>query len=159
MLAITVEVTVKLLPVPPVATLVMATFDSVEDAGNAVGKVIGAGIIPAGLELMDSPAIVAAEAFAQCGYPTDVAALLLCELDGTAEEVAAQVAAVSAVFETCSVVNLHIAESEDERLQLWKGRKSAFRRGPTGAGLLLYRWHDSASSIALCNAPDGAVVG
>ena len=126
MLAITVEVTVKLLPVPPVATLVMAAFDSVEDAGNAVGKVIGAGIIPAGLELMDSPAIIAAEAFAQCGYPTDVAALLLCELDGTAEEVAAQVASVSAVFETCSVSNMHIAESEDERLQLWKGRKSAF---------------------------------
>jgi len=126
MLAITVEVVVKLLPVPPVATLVMAGFGSVEDAGNAVGKVIGAGIIPAGLELMDSPAIIAAEAFAQCGYPTDAAALLLCELDGTAEEVDAQVSAVSEVFQTCSVTSMHIAQSEDERLQLWKGRKSAF---------------------------------
>jgi len=126
MLAITVEVTVKLLAVPPVATLVMAGFDSVEDAGNAVGRVIGAGIIPAGLELMDKPAIQASEAFAKCGYPTDVAALLLCELDGTAEEVDAQVKAVSTVFENCSVSRLHIAQSEDERLLLWKGRKSAF---------------------------------
>ncbi|MFT4728223.1 MAG: glycolate oxidase [Granulosicoccus sp.] len=126
MLAVTVEVKVKLLTVPPVAKLVVAGFDSVEAAGDAVGKVIAAGIIPAGLELMDNPAIVAAEAFAHCGYPTDAAALLLCELDGLAEEVEAQVAGVSAVFSECSVSSLHIAATEDERLLLWKGRKSAF---------------------------------
>jgi glycolate oxidase len=126
MLAVTVEVKVKLLTVPPVAKLVVAAFDSVEAAGDAVGKVIAAGIIPAGLELMDNPAIVAAEAFAQCGYPTDAAALLLCELDGLAEEVEAQVAGVSKVFSECSVSSLHIAETEAERLLLWKGRKSAF---------------------------------
>jgi len=126
MLAVTVEVRVKLLPVPPVAKLVVAAFDSVEAAGDAVGQVIAAGIIPAGLELMDSPAIVAAEAFAQCGYPTDAAALLLCELDGLAEEVDAQVAGVSDVFSECSVSHMRIAESEEERLLLWKGRKSAF---------------------------------
>jgi len=126
MLAVTVEVKVKLLPVPPVATLVVAAFDSVEAAGDAVGNVIAAGIIPAGLELMDNPAIVAAEAFAKCGYPTDAAALLLCELDGIAEEVDTQVAGVSKVFSECSVSSLHIAQTEAERLLLWKGRKSAF---------------------------------
>lgn len=126
MLAVVVEVRVKLLPVPPVAKLVMAAFDSVEAAGDAVGNVIAAGIIPAGLELMDSPAIVAAEAFAKCGYPVDAAALLLCELDGLAEEVDAQVAGVSAVFTAAKATSLHVAESEAERLLLWKGRKSAF---------------------------------
>ena len=87
MLAITVEVTVKLLPEPPVARLVMAAFASVQDAGDAVGDIIAAGIVPAGLELMDAPAIQAAEAFARCGYPLDAAAVLLCELDGLEEEV------------------------------------------------------------------------
>lgn len=126
MLAVVVEVRVKLLPVPPVAKLVMAAFDSVESAGNAVGDVIAAGIIPAGLELMDKPAIIAAEDFAQCGYPKDCAALLLCELDGIDEEVNAQVEGVSKVFKAAHATSLHIAESEDERLLLWKGRKSAF---------------------------------
>ena len=126
MLAVVVEVRVKLLPVPPVARLVMAAFDSVEAAGNAVGDVIAAGIIPAGLELMDKPAIVAAEAFAQCGYPTDAAALLLCELDGIEQEVDAQVEGVSKVFKAASATQLHIATTEEERLLLWKGRKSAF---------------------------------
>ena len=126
MLAVVVEVRVKLLPVPPVARLVMAAFDSVEAAGDAVGDVIAAGIIPAGLELMDNPAIVAAEAFAQCGYPTDAAALLLCELDGIEQEVDAQVEGVSRVFRAAAASSLHIASSEAERLLLWKGRKSAF---------------------------------
>ncbi len=126
MLAVVVEVRVKLLPVPPVAKLVMAAFDSVEAAGNAVGDVIAAGIIPAGLELMDKPAIVAAEAFAKCGYPTDAAALLLCELDGIEEEVNTQVEGVSQVFKAANVSSLHIAATEAERLLLWKGRKSAF---------------------------------
>jgi len=126
MLAITVEVKVKLLPVPPEAKLVMAAFDSVESAGEAVGKVIAAGVIPAGLELMDKPAIIAAEAFAQCGYPTDAAALLLCELDGVSEEVDAQIERVSKLFKENHATTLHIAEDEAERLLLWKGRKSAF---------------------------------
>ena len=126
MLAITVEVTVKLLPIPPVAKLVMAAFDTVEDAGAAVGKVIAEGVIPAGLELMDSPAIKASEAFAQCGYPTDAAALLLCELDGVEEEVAAQIDIVTRVFTECRATTQHIALDEEERLRLWKGRKNAF---------------------------------
>ncbi|MBX2839800.1 MAG: FAD-binding protein [Gammaproteobacteria bacterium] len=126
MLAITVEVTVKLLPVPPSAKLVMAAFETVEDAGAAVGKVIAEGVIPAGLELMDSPAIKAAEAFAQCGYPTDAAALLLCELDGLEEEVESQIAIVSTVFDQCHATTQYVAQDEEERLKLWKGRKSAF---------------------------------
>ena len=126
MLAITVEVTVKLLATPPFAALVMAAFATVEDAGDAVGNVIAGGIIPAGLELMDNPAIVAAEAFAKCGYPTNAAALLLCELDGLAEDVTAQIERVSAVFKNCRVQTLHVAMSEEERMLLWKGRKSAF---------------------------------
>ncbi len=126
MLAVVVEVTVKLLPTPPCAKLVMAAFNSVEDAGNAVGKVIADGIIPAGLELMDKPAMQAAEAFAHCGYPTESAALLLCELDGLEEEVSAQIEKVTRVFNACNVDELRVAESEEERLLLWKGRKSAF---------------------------------
>jgi len=126
MLAVTVEVTVKLLAEPPVARLVMAAFASVEDAGEAVGDVIAAGIVPAGLELMDSPAIKAAEAFAHCGYPLDAAAVLLCELDGAVEEVDSQIERVSAVFRARRATKLHVAASEAERLLLWKGRKSAF---------------------------------
>ncbi len=126
MLVVIVEVMVKLLPVPPVAKLVMAAFDSVESAGDAVGKVIGEGIIPAGLELMDNPAIRAAESFAQCDYPVDAAAVLLCELDGTEAEVNAQIGRVSQVFKACHASALHTAQSEAERLLLWKGRKSAF---------------------------------
>lgn len=126
MLAVTVEITVKLLPVPETARLIMATFSTVEAAVEAVGSVIAEGVIPAGLELMDKLAIEAAEAFAQCGHPTDVAALLLCELDGMEEEVDAQIEQVSAVFNRCGAVSQHIAASEEERLLLWKGRKSAF---------------------------------
>ena len=126
MLAVTVEVTVKLLPEPPVAKLVMAAFASVRDAGDAVGDIIAAGIVPAGLELMDSPAIKAAEAFARCGYPLDAAAVLLCELDGLAEEVDAQIERVSEVLRTRRATTLHVATGEAERLLLWKGRKSAF---------------------------------
>jgi len=126
MLAITVEVTVKLLPEPPVARLVMAAFANVEDAGDAVGDVIAQGIVPAGLELMDRPALQAAEAFAQCGYPLDAAAVLLCELDGIPEEVDAQIERVSEVFGERHATRLHVAATEAERLLLWKGRKSAF---------------------------------
>lgn len=126
MLGVIVEVTVKLLPVPPCATLIMAAFDTVESAGEAVGKIIAEGIIPAGLELMDNPAIVASEAFAQCGYPTEAAALLLCELDGMIEEVEDQISQTSDVLKRCGATTLHVAASEEERLLLWKGRKSAF---------------------------------
>ncbi len=126
MLAITVEIKVKLLTMPPVARLLIASFESVESAGEAVGAVIADGIIPAGMELMDNPAIRASEAFAQCGYPVDAAALILCELDGLEEEVSAQIERVEAVFARCGAASQRVAETEEERLLLWKGRKSAF---------------------------------
>jgi len=89
MLGIVIEVTVKLLPVPERAQVMLATFDDVEMAANAVGEIIAAGIIPAGLEMMDGLALRAAEDFVHAGYPTDAAAILLCEVDGTNEEVSA----------------------------------------------------------------------
>ncbi len=126
MLAVTVEITVKLLPKPASTKLLMATFDSVDKAGDAVAAIIGSGVIPAGLEMMDNPAIIAAEAFAQCGYPEDAEALFLCELDGTEEEVADQVQKVEKIIREKDVTTLHIARDEAERMLLWKGRKSAF---------------------------------
>jgi glycolate oxidase len=126
LLAIVTEVTVRLLPVPERAQVVMAGFDSVDAAGDAVGAVIAAGIIPAGLEMMDRLAIQAAEDFALAGYPRDAEALLLCEVDGTAEEVAQHSAKVEALFRKLGATSLKVSRNETERALLWKGRKSAF---------------------------------
>ena len=126
MLAVTVEIVVKLLPKPNSTKLLMAAFDSVDTAGDTVAEIIANGIIPAGLEMMDKPAIIAAEAFAQCGYPTDAEALFLCELDGTEEEVQDQLQRVDALVQKNNASLVHIARDEEERMQLWKGRKSAF---------------------------------
>ncbi len=126
MLGVVTEVTVKLLPVPEKCQVVMAAFDNVQAAGDAVGAVIGKGIIPAGLEMMDSHAIIAAEAFAKAGYPTDAQALLLCELDGTHEEVQSQIEQVEQLFRSLGATAVRVSHSEAERALLWKGRKSAF---------------------------------
>jgi len=126
MLAVTVEITVRLLPIPESARLILASFPSIRDAGNAVTRLIARGIIPAGLEFMDRMAIEAAEAYAHCGYPTDAEALLLSELDGCPAEVEQQIGTTSAVFTACNARELRVARDEAERLLLWKGRKSAF---------------------------------
>ena len=126
LLAIVTEVTVRLLPLPEVAQVVMAGFDTIDAAGDAVGAVIAAGIIPAGLEMMDRLAIQAAEDFALAGYPRDAEALLLCEVDGTAEEVAEHIAKVEALFRQLGATSLKVSQNEAERALLWKGRKSAF---------------------------------
>ena len=126
LLAIVTEVTVRLLPVPERAQVVMAGFDTIDAAGDAVGAVIAAGIIPAGLEMMDRLAIQAAEDFALAGYPRDAEALLLCEVDGTAEEVAQHSAKVEALFRQLGATSLKVSRNEAERALLWKGRKSAF---------------------------------
>ncbi len=126
MLGIIVEITVKLLPIPERAQVIMAAFDDVEQAGNAVGHIIAEGIIPAGLEMMDNPAIRAAEDFVHAGYPTDAAAILLCELDGTNEEVSEQVMHVRALLKNSHASTIKTAENEEERQKLWKGRKAAF---------------------------------
>mgnify|MGYP001821835698 FL=1 len=126
LLGVVVEVTVRLLPIPEKARLVMAGFDSVTAAGDAVGAVIGAGIIPAGLEMMDRLAIRAAEDFAGAGYPRDAEALLLCEVDGTAEEVDFHATRVTDLFREQGATSITVSTDEAHRELLWKGRKSAF---------------------------------
>ena len=126
LLGVITEVTVKLLPSPEKAQVIMAAFSDVQSAGDAVGAVIAKGIIPAGLEMMDSPAIIAAEAFAHAGYPIDAQAVLLCELDGSEAEVQEQIAEVEQLFIEFGATSTRVSQSEAERALLWKGRKSAF---------------------------------
>lgn len=126
MLGIVVEVTVKLLPMPEAISVVMASFDSVPRAGEAVGRIIGSGIIPAGLEMMDKLAIEAAEAYVGAGYPVGAEALLICELDGTGAEIEDQLSSLTLAFERCGADNVTVASDADERARLWQGRKAAF---------------------------------
>jgi glycolate oxidase len=124
LLGVIVEITVKLTPTPQLARVVMAAYDSVRECANVVADIIKAGIIPAGLEMMDKFAIEAAEGFAQVGYPLDAEALLLCEVDGTEAQVQAELDKVLEVLSGAS--SLKVSNNEAERLALWKGRKSAF---------------------------------
>ena len=126
LLGVIVEVTVKLLPKPERVQVLLAAFDDVIKAGAAVGAIISAGIIPAGLEMMDGFAIKAAEEFAHAGYPTDAAAILLCELDGTNAEVAEQLLRVHDILLHSEATEVRTAKDAQERATFWKGRKSAF---------------------------------
>ena len=126
LLGIIVEVTVKLLPKPERAQVVLAAFDDVARAGEAVGAIIAAGIIPAGLEMMDRLAIQAAEDFAHAGYPRDAEAILLCELDGTHAEVSEYIMEVRKILTDNGATEVRTANDEAERQLFWKGRKSAF---------------------------------
>jgi glycolate oxidase len=126
MLGVITEVTVKLLPRPRFAQALLASFDSVERAGDAVTAIIAQGIVPAGLEMMDQAATRAAEAFVHAGYDTDAAAILLCELDGTPEEVAGDVARVTEILDGAGAVRTRASAGEAERLLFWSGRKAAF---------------------------------
>ncbi|MCW9055927.1 MAG: FAD-binding protein [Gammaproteobacteria bacterium] len=126
MLAVIVEVTVKLLPKPERAQVILAAFDDVTKAGAAVGNIISAGIIPAGLEMMDKLAIRAAEDFVHAGYPVDAEAILLCELDGTNAEVSEHVLQVRDIVHNSGATEVRTAKNEEERLAFWKGRKAAF---------------------------------
>lgn len=126
MLGIIVEVWVKLLPKPERAQALLASFDSVERAGAAVASIIGAGIIPAGLEMMDNPAIRAAEAFVHAGYPVDAAAILICELDGFNAEVSIDIMRVREILLGAGATDVRTAVDDAERLRFWKGRKAAF---------------------------------
>ena len=126
MLGITTEVTVKLLPKPQMARVVMASFDHVEAAGEAVASVIGAGIVPAGLEMMDKLATAAVEDFVHAGYDLSAAAILLCESDGTVEEVEEEIAKIEAVMKSSGATACRTSTSEAERLKFWSGRKAAF---------------------------------
>jgi glycolate oxidase len=126
LLGIIVEVTVKLLPRPERAQVVLAAFDDIEKAGDAVAAIIAAGIIPGGLEMMDNPAIRAAEDYVHAGYPRDAAAILLCELDGTNEEVSEEIARVRELLVGAGAAELRTARDDAERLRMWAGRKNAF---------------------------------
>jgi glycolate oxidase len=126
MLGVIVEVTVKLLPKPERAQAVLASYDDLEKAGAAVAAIIAAGIIPAGLEMMDNLAIRAAEDFVHAGYPVDAAAILLCELDGTNEEVSDALMQVRELLLASGATEVRTARDEAERLRFWAGRKNAF---------------------------------
>ena len=126
MLAVTTEVTVKLVPKPQLARCIMASFDDVRKAGDAVAAVIAAGIIPAGLEMMDGPMTAAVEDFVHAGYDLSAAAILLCESDGTPEEVEEEIGRMSAVLTAAGATAIAVSESEAQRLKFWSGRKNAF---------------------------------
>jgi len=126
MLAVTMEVTVKLVPKPQLARCIMASFDDIRKAGDAVASVIAAGIIPAGLEMMDKPMTAAVEDYVHAGYDLDAAAILLCESDGTPEEVEEEIGRMSAVLRTCGATAIAVSRDEAERMRFWSGRKNAF---------------------------------
>ena len=126
MLAVTPEVTVRLLPRPQLARCIMASFADVRAAGEAVAAVIAAGIIPAGLEMMDKPMTAAVEDFVHAGYDLNAAAILLCESDGTPEEVAEEIARMSEVLTQAGATQIAVSQTEAERLKFWSGRKNAF---------------------------------
>lgn len=126
LLGVVVEVTVKLLPKPPCARVVMASFADIERAGAAVADIIAAGIIPGGLEMMDNLTLRAAEDFIHAGYPVDAAAILLCELDGVEADVAADIERVSSLLAAAGATEIRLARDEAERQKFWAGRKNAF---------------------------------
>ena len=126
MLAVTTEVTVKLVPKPRLARCIMASFDDVRRAGDAVAAIIADGIIPAGLEMMDKPMTAAVEDFVHAGYDLNAAAILLCESDGTPEEVEEEIGRMSAVLRACGATAIAVSKDEAERLRFWSGRKNAF---------------------------------
>ena len=126
LLGVVTEITVRILKKPECARAVLVGFCSSEDAGECVSKIIGAGIIPAGMEMMDRPAIHAVEEFVHAGYPLEVEALLIVEVDGPQAEADHLVARVEAIAKLCRAVTCRVSSSEEERLLFWAGRKAAF---------------------------------
>lgn len=126
LLGVVTEVTVRILKRPATQRALLLGFPTSEDGGECVARIIGAGIIPGGLEMMDRPAIHAAEAFVKAGYPLDVESLLICELDGPEAEVDHLIAEVETIARSCGAVSIRVSETEEERLSFWAGRKAAF---------------------------------
>jgi glycolate oxidase len=126
MLAVTTEVTVRLIPKPMLARCIMASFDDIRKAGDAVANIIARGIIPAGLEMMDQPMTAAVEDFVHAGYDTTAKAILLCESDGTPEEVDEEISRMQDVLGASGATRLEVSENEEQRLRFWSGRKNAF---------------------------------
>ena len=126
LLGVITEITVKLLHTPEAANVILAAFDDVATAGQAVSNIIADGILPAGLELMDNAAIRAADDFVNAGYPRDAAAILLCEIDGSGTEVADQLQRAQQVLRRSGATEIRVAEDEQQRAKFWAGRKAAF---------------------------------
>lgn len=126
MLGIVSQATVKLIPRPACARVIMASFLTVESAADAVAQIIAAGIIPAGLEMMDKRATQMVEPFVRAGYDTEAEAILLCESDGTRDEVEDEIRRMTAVFTAAGASRVLVSTSEEERLRFWAGRKNAF---------------------------------
>ena len=126
LLGVITEITVKLLPKPEAANVILAAFNDVATAGQAVSNVIAQGVLPAGLELMDNAAIRAADDFVNAGYPRDAAAILLCEIDGSSAEVADQLERAQQVLNSSGATEIRVAEDEQQRAKFWAGRKAAF---------------------------------
>ena len=126
MLAVILEVTVKLVPKPLLARCIMASFDDIRKAGDAVAAIIAAGIIPAGLEMMDKPMTAAVEDYVHAGYDLDAVAILLCESDGTPDEVAEEIDRMLGVLSGAGATRMEVSKDEAQRLKFWSGRKNAF---------------------------------
>ncbi|MGE5450275.1 MAG: FAD-linked oxidase C-terminal domain-containing protein [Acidobacteriota bacterium] len=126
LLGVATEITVRLLPKPQVARCLLASFDDIAKAGDAVAAIIGAGLIPAGLEMMDRPMTVAVEDFVHAGYDLSAAAILLVESDGTPDEVEEEIARLTQVLQAAGATRLNVSETEAQRLRFWSGRKNAF---------------------------------
>jgi glycolate oxidase len=126
LLGVVTEITVRILKKPETARALLVGFPTSEDAGACVGRIIGAGIIPGGMEMMDRPAIHAVEQFVHAGYPLDVEALLIVELDGGQAEVDHLIERVEAIARDCNASTCRVSQNEDERLLFWAGRKAAF---------------------------------
>jgi len=132
MLAVATEITVKLIPKPQLARCIMASFNDIESAGDAVASVIANGIIPAGLEMMDKAMTAAVEAFVHADYDLDAAAILLCESDGTPHEVEEEIGRMEAVLKAAGAARIEVSRDEAQRLKFWSGRKNAF---PASGGI------------------------
>ncbi len=126
MLGVIVEVTLKLLPKPPQTQVLLIAFASLQQAGDAVAAIIASGIIPAGLEMMDQPCILAVEQFVHAGYPTEAEAVLICELDGIEEEIAEQQSQIVQLMQQCQATEVRVARDAQEQQKFWAGRKAAF---------------------------------
>ena len=126
LLGILVKIRVKLLPVPASTRVMLAAFATIEDAGNAIAAVIGAGIIPAGLEMIDQTGICAIEELMHAGYPVDAAAVIICELDGSIAEVEDELSSVIRIFTDLNATDIQIAETAEESTRIWAARKAAF---------------------------------
>jgi glycolate oxidase len=147
LLAMITEVTVRLTPKPELAQVVIASFDDVRQAGDAVASIIAAGIIPAGLEMMDKKAMHAVEPYVNAGYDLNAEAILLCESDGTPEEVAEEIGRMKAVLEKSGAAGIRVSQNEAERLKFWAGRKAAFPAvGRMTPRLSVHGRHDSAQA-------------